>query len=190
MIGNDIVDLEAAQQNSRWQEQRFLDKLFLEDEQDFIFSENDRFRKIWRLWSMKESVYKIISRVEGRFRFNPKDFHCIITNLTEGSVVYKNRCIKTITITHPKYLQTTAFLTNNWISKVIRLSFSDTHYQHITTYARVIEKYRLMKQQPIDLVEIRKDAMGIPQFYIDNRLQQEQLSLSHHGYFAAWVITV
>ena len=148
MIGNDIVDLEAAQQHSRWQEQRFLDKLFSDIEQAFILSHNNRLQNIWRLWSMKESAYKLIARVERKSRFNPKDFQCIITDSTVGSVGFKASLIKTETITRPKYLQSIAFLTPNWNWSVIKLSFSDPQFQRTETYTRIIEKYSVIIGSP------------------------------------------
>ncbi len=72
MIGNDIVDLQFARKESNWQRPRFLEKIFTEEERHFIHTANDKEVAVWLLWSGKESVYKIIARLEKRRFFAPK----------------------------------------------------------------------------------------------------------------------
>lgn len=190
MIGNDIVDLELARYNSRWQEQRFLDKLFTVEEQDFIRSDNHQFQNIWRLWTMKESVYKITSRAEGIVRFNPKDFECAVINPSVGFVIYKNGSVSTVTKTQQKYIQTTAFLKPHWTAKVYEFSSSDSHTQHTESVRHISKAYAAYKNVPNRSVAIIKNYRGIPHFYINGRMQEEQLSITHHGHYGAYVISV
>ncbi len=190
MIGNDIVDLECAKHNSRWREQRFLDKLFSAIEQDFILSDGNRFQNIWRLWSMKESAYKIISRGDGIIRFNPKDFTCLIMNTTQAHVRFENTTVPTLTETHPDFIQTTAFLKPDWISEVVQLVHSDFKSQHKQSYQHAIKAYAILKNVSQNMVEIIKNRLGVPQFYINGSLQPEHLSLTHHGHFGAFAIAV
>ena len=188
MIGNDIIDLNVAGINSRWKEQRFLDKIFSAEEQDFIRSESDQFQNIWRLWSMKESAYKIMSRSDGIVRFNPKDFKCTVRNFTEGQVIYENTTISTLTELNPNYIQTTAFSNSNWTSRVFPLFHSDVKSQHLEMYQHVIKIYSDLKNVAQTKVDIRKMNAGVPQLYIDGILQKEQLSITHHGRFGAFAI--
>ncbi len=190
MIGNDIVDLEFAGINSRWREQRFLDKLFSKEEQDFILSDENRFENIWKLWSMKESAYKIISRADGIVRFNPKDFNCVVKNDTLGHVVFENKSIPTVTQTNQKFIQTTTCLESHWISEVFQLLNTDSKMQHKQSYKHAAKAYAQLKNVSIEIIEIFKNEIGVPQFYIQGNLQEEQLSLTHHGYFGAFVIAV
>lgn len=190
MIGNDIVDLDVASHNSRWKEQRFLDKLFSAEEQDFILSEGMRFQNIWRLWSMKESAYKIISRRDGRIHFNPKDFKCSIKDSTEGHVVFEGISFFTLTEMQPKFIQTVAFLNTKWISEVFQLLHSDVKPQHQETYQSAIRAYADLKCVPQAHIEITKNKLGIPLLYINGTLQEEQLSISHHGSFGTFAMSV
>lgn len=190
MIGNDIVDLEFAKLNSRWQEQRFLDKIFSAREQDYILTDGMRFQNIWHVWSMKESAYKIISRAEGIVRFNPKDFGCFITNSTQGYVVFENTAVPTLTKIHPKYVQTTAFLKSDWTSEVFQLSNSNPELQHLQSYQFASRAYAKLKNVTHDTIVIIKNKIGVPEFYMNGDLQQEQLSLTHHGHFGAFAIAV
>ncbi|MBJ7879524.1 4'-phosphopantetheinyl transferase family protein [Gelidibacter salicanalis] len=190
MIGNDIVDLEFAKCNSRWQEQRFLDKLFNTDEQDFIRSDDQQFQNIWRLWTMKESVYKITSRAGGRVRFNPKDFKCAVINSIQGRVFYKNVSVSTFTKTHQKFIQTTAFLKSQWTSKIFQFSSADYNAQHSESVRHASKAYAAYKNVPNKSVTIIKNPTGIPQFYINGEVQKEQLSLTHHGHYGACAFNV
>lgn len=190
MIGNDIVDLNFATLNSRWQEQRFLDKLFSGQEQDFIFSDGSRFENIWRLWSMKESTYKAHSTEDVINCFNPEDFECYITNTTQGYVIHENISFLTLTEKTQSYIQTTAFVEHNWISEIFQIPTADYKQQHTQSYQHAIKTYARLKNVTSENIDIIKNKLGVPQFYIDGKLQKEQLSLSHHGYFGASVIAV
>lgn len=190
MIGNDIIDLNLAKQNSRWKEQRFLDKLFSKEEQSFILSDTSRFQNIWRLWSMKESAYKIISRLEGRVRFNPTDYLCSMKSALDGQVIYKNTILFTTTNMNQKFIQTTAFFNRNWISEVIPMVRLNHHYQQVELRRHVIDFFNNDKYWSFDTLDIRKDHLGIPHIYKNDILQMSQLSLSHHGYFGAWAVSV
>lgn len=190
MIGNDIVDLEFAKRNSRWQEQRFLDKLFTSEEQDFIRSDDQQFQNIWRLWTMKESVYKITSRAEGKIRFNPTDFKCIVLDSNQGQVFYKNQSIATATTTDKNFIQTTACSNPQWISKLFQFSSLDYPTQHSESLLQAIKAYATYKNVVDKSVAVIKNSTGIPQFYMNGHLQPEQLSLTHHGYYGAFAISV
>ena len=190
MIGNDIVDLEFAKHNSRWREQRFLDKLFSKEEQDFILSDGNRFQNIWRLWSMKESAYKIISRADGIVRFNPKDFCCFTTNATKGNVVFENKSIPTISQSTENFIQTTACLEQRYISEVFQFLNSDIIIQHQQSKEQAVKAYAQWMSLPQKTLAIVKNGNGVPQFYSNGRLLKAQISLTHHGHFGAFAIAV
>jgi phosphopantetheinyl transferase (holo-ACP synthase) len=80
MIGNDIVDLHLARQESNWQRKGFLDKIFTQKEQNFILNSDNQETVVWKLWTCKEAVYKIWNRNSGCRKFNPKLFECCKIN--------------------------------------------------------------------------------------------------------------
>ena len=84
MIGNDIVDLQLARKESNWQRPRFLQKIFTEEEQHFIHTSSDKDVAVWLLWTGKESVYKIIARLEKRRFFAPKKIVCLLDKPTSS----------------------------------------------------------------------------------------------------------
>ncbi len=71
MIGNDVVDLALAEQESNWQRKGFLDKLFTAKEQKLIYQSCHPTEMVWILWSRKEAVYKIIRQQNGARGFYP-----------------------------------------------------------------------------------------------------------------------
>lgn len=188
MIGVDIVVLKFATCNSRWREQRFLDKLFSLEEQEFICSDEKRLQNIWRLWSMKESAYKIISRTDAVMRFNPKAYGCYVTNEKQGRVEFENSFISTVTSSHQSFIHTTAFVDNHWTSEVFKLKSSEAKTQHKEAYQRAIKAFSNLKGVSENMIEIYKNQNGAPEFYSCGNLYTEQLSLTHHGNFGAFAI--
>lgn len=76
MIGNDIIDLKLAAEESNWQRSGYLEKIFTAEEQVLIHSSADPFRMVWLLWSCKEAVYKIVHRRTKIRKYAPLSFHC------------------------------------------------------------------------------------------------------------------
>lgn len=88
MIGNDIVDLKLAHQESNWQRKGFLDKLFTANEQIQILSSSNPEVMVWNLWSRKEAAYKIYNRASEKRLFNPIRFECEDDIVRFGDIVY------------------------------------------------------------------------------------------------------
>jgi len=59
MVGNDIIDLGETRRSTNWERPGFVQKIFTPKEQGFINASADPFSIVWRLWSMKESAYKV-----------------------------------------------------------------------------------------------------------------------------------
>lgn len=187
MIGNDIIDLNVAGLNSRWQEQRFLDKLFTHKEQEFILKDELRFQKIWRLWSMKESAYKISVRETESSSFNPKSFHCKITSDSSGMVLFGNHAIKTTTKYNTDMIYTTAKVKDTLqITDYFKLDNPSQPYQ---LKSKAIHAYSQLKSILESFISIEKDQMGVPHFFIDQTLQADALTLTHHGQYAGFAIS-
>lgn len=190
MVGNDIIDLNAALSNSRWEEQRFLDKLFTNREQQHIINSNSRFYSIWYMWSMKESVYKIVARNQKLQKFNPKNFDCIIDSQTCNSVYFENQYFQTNTLGQDGFIYTTAFIKGeSYYSKWIKLSSNDRTIQHLEMKRACIKAFGNLKGITEDLIEIKNNEQGIPQIYVNNILQNTFLSITHHGHYGGFSIS-
>lgn len=86
MIGNDIVDLALAKKESNWQRNRFLDKIFTENEQLLIANALDPDIMVWNLWTRKEAAYKIYNRETGIRGYIPLQLDCWYESENLGTV--------------------------------------------------------------------------------------------------------
>ena len=69
MVGNDIVDLSGAILGEGNRRDRYINKVLTPSEIRIVNNLGGDDKWIWLLWSLKESVYKIVSRAERRVRF-------------------------------------------------------------------------------------------------------------------------
>ena len=108
MIGNDLVDLCCALKESNWRRNGFLEKLFTSFEQAQILSAEDPFLQVWQYWTMKESVYKIYSRITKTRSFAPRKLACTQASGGRGTVVINSLIYYTKTELNVDYIHTTA----------------------------------------------------------------------------------
>lgn len=173
MIGNDIIDLSLAKTQSNWQRPGFLEKQFTEEEINCIQTSEEPFLLIWRMWSMKEAVYKVVVQQEQRRFFAPQKFSCEILSETEGSVTYQNQVFQTQTQTTRKYIYTsTGNATFYWIGENTKSA----------NMWKAIEKQTGFSTTQLD---IRKTVAGVPNlFYKEERISQA-FTKTHHGDYEA-----
>jgi phosphopantetheinyl transferase (holo-ACP synthase) len=155
MIGNDIVDLALAKKESNWQRNRFLDKIFTENEQQIILNDVNPEIMVWNLWSRKEAAYKIYNRETGIRGYFPLQLECFYENTTLGTVSIKEK-----------------------------IYFTQSQIENDSIYTiAVAEKKHFDKIESItSAIEIFK-INGIP-FIIDSASKiKKTVSISHHGRF-------
>jgi phosphopantetheinyl transferase (holo-ACP synthase) len=115
MIGNDIIDLDLAKQESNWQRKGYLDKIMTSNEQALIYNSQNPDVMVRYLWSLKEAAYKIYNRQTQIRGFIPLRLECKILPCIETSHYAKvycgnqeywtqskitNSCIDTIAVCH------------------------------------------------------------------------------------------
>jgi phosphopantetheinyl transferase (holo-ACP synthase) len=156
MIGNDIVDLVLAQQESNWQRKGFLDKIFTNKEQLLIANTIDPELMVWNLWSRKEAAYKIYNRQTGFRGYIPLQLECNYEDRNLGTVFCNGH----------------VFFTNTQISN-----------EHICTIAVANKEYFSQIFELNSETKISK-TNGIP-YLIDEKTKTEKpVSISHHGRFS------
>ena len=169
MIGNDIVDLQLAAEQSNWKRKRFLDKVFTESEQQLIIQTVDSNNMVWRLWSMKESAYKAYVRDHRHTFFNPLKLKCSIKNKTFGAV-------KVIGVSY----QTRTISNQNFIYSVVShqdLSSIDWIITNSSNASQILSRFK-----------IKKNMEGLPFLYNDSNQKSVPISISHHGKYIAYSI--
>ncbi len=120
-IGNDIVDLALAKIQSNWNRKRFLDKIFTQKEQNFIFESKNQDKMVWHLWSRKESVYKIIIQKGGIRGYYPLKIECLNLNLKNGIVCFQNDFFYTKTTVSNQSIYTLAIENKYDFNKIIEI---------------------------------------------------------------------
>lgn len=159
MIGNDIVDLAFARQESNWKRKGFLDKIFTEKEQLLITNAMNSEAMVWNLWSRKEAAYKIYNRqtlIRGYF---PLQLECFdletIAGITFGKVTIKQQVYYTKTIITSRFINTIA-----------------------VENVKDFDAIKTLKNRK----NIQKIG-GIPSLFAKKTSVSRPLSISHHGRF-------
>jgi phosphopantetheinyl transferase (holo-ACP synthase) len=186
MIGNDIVDLKYSASN--WKRPRFLDKVFMQNEQALIFSSENKHETLWLLWSMKEAAYKIHVQQFGEWFFNPKRLVCELISENKGLVnIDDNNYFTASTITQD-YVHTIAkqSVSKANMSSVFKAEMSSHHIQSDALKAALLKSISKTKQLPLQDLEIKKTAIGVPELFCDDTKLPMSFSLTHCGRFSGF----
>lgn len=179
MIGNDIIDLSLAETESNWQRKGFLEKQFTEKEQALIHISENPFETVWKLWSMKESAYKIWAQLHEERIFAPLKFECELTSEDLGIVYFQDQKTHTWSIVDGYYIFTGASLEKE--TKV---------YSEIGSPYGIDKriKQKLEKETGALASEIEqiKSKNGAPKYYYKDTLLTKSCSISHHGNYGAF----
>ena len=74
MIGHDIIDLNYEDRPSRWKEERYWQKVLVQEELDWVKSQENPFDSFLICWAIKEAAYKLVCKIHPQHRFIPKKF--------------------------------------------------------------------------------------------------------------------
>lgn len=155
MIGNDIVDLELAAQESNWKRKGFLEKLFTIKELQLIRDSDSPEIMVWNLWSRKEAAYKIFNRQSKITAFIPLRLECFnldsTNNQTLGEVRGMGNSYFTNTLINPEYVYSVAV-------------------GYLKDFGKIIDAKN---------INISKDFDGLPYDHSNGK----PVSITHHGRF-------
>lgn len=177
MIGNDIVDLKTANQESNWQRTGYLEKTFTSEEQFLILNLKNPALMLWVLWSMKEAVYKANFRKNPEYEYAPLKFEIgHITqnqNLINAEVNYQNNQYYTSSFIHENYVHSIAYQ--------FKEDFDQIHLIEVENYSKNYIADLKLNQLILSTEDILKDKNGIP-YLINHKINKRfPLSISHHG---------
>ncbi len=187
MIGNDIIDLKISLGKNNWKRKGFINKLFSEEEQDWILNSRNQELTIWLLWAMKESAYKAHQR---RFElprsFNPKAYRCEIIEDKIASVsgkvsIDKNSYLTKASISK-EYIYCYATLHNftNFAQKI--------YFQPTNLKLELINAVSKQQNLPKEKISIKKTSQFIPFLIFENQKLFCNFSVTHHGDFSAFIL--
>lgn len=190
MIGNDIVDLKLADKQSNWRRKGFLQKVFSVNERSMILKSSKPDVIVWKLWSMKESVYKARLRVKKHIQINPKDFVCQILEDDKGLVVCDGKIYHTTSEVNDDYINTQSFegeFDSMLFSKVLDMNLNALNYKGL--YDALISSVAINMNWDNENLMLVKDALGIPEIYKTGQKTPILCSLSHHGRYGSYLMS-
>lgn len=191
MIGNDIIDLKLAKTESNWKRPRFLRKVFTEKERELITKSENKNQMVWLLWSMKEAAYKVYVQQLKKPFFNPKNLVCKLTSKCNGLVLIEDMVYFTNSSLSENCIYTIATLNHRKRYKTHCFEVKETlyHFQHEESYQAVLKMFSELNKVPMDAMEIKKNRLGIPKLFQNNKEQRISFSLTHHGNYCGWAIS-
>ena len=191
MTGNDIVDIKTAAAESNWQRPGFLEKIFTQKEQEYIHDAPIPTQMVWKLWSMKESAYKMYTRQFGGRFFAPLKLSCSLLNETAGQVTINTITYQTLTSITNDYIYSVARPggTENpdFINSCFYLPQSCETNPQLFINKKIINSYQAVSGRVKKNTAILKDENGVPFLYCGSNLQIP-VSITHHGNYAAFTI--
>jgi phosphopantetheinyl transferase (holo-ACP synthase) len=186
MIGNDVVDLKLASQQSNWRRKGFLEKVFSAEEQLLIHNSSNKDRLVWLLWSMKEAAYKAHQRkFQLPKRLSWRDLKCSLNDIFEGSAS------GLVTQAGQQYF-TTSEISENYINtscqdsaeRSVKNVIFETSSEELKK--KFLHRLSLQFSVPAKELEIQKNSEGIPMVFHKGQLFYTSFSLSSHGRYAAF----
>jgi phosphopantetheinyl transferase (holo-ACP synthase) len=180
MLGNDIVDLNHLPDQVRSLSKPYLNKICSDLEIDKILNSENPNLSLWRIWTMKESAYKIAMKLGAKRAFNPKKFETFLVDARSGHICSSYGTLLSETVFDENYIHTVSFLAKCKGYKSGQKICAD--HQSESVRQTIVEDFKMLN--PVqDKAEIIMKA-EIPFLSTDKGLVD--ISLSHHGDFIAW----
>ncbi len=89
-VGDDIVDLAAANTNAPEQQARFMARVLSPREQKHLALSANPQQDLWKLWSAKEAAFKIVKKLIPHLVFEHQQFVVTVLGELHGQVVYQD----------------------------------------------------------------------------------------------------
>lgn len=180
-IGNDIIDLNLAKNQSNWQRTGFLEKQFTKNEQEQIYSSKNPFLKVWLFWSMKEAAYKCYTQQFKTRFFAPLKFECQLVSNTSGFVKINDEVYSSETEVTAAYIHTIALKNKNFKGTIAVFKNENIQTSSIFLNRQIASLFS-------EKISVFKNEFGIPELYQKEKKLPFSISKSHHGNYASYAL--
>lgn len=180
MIGNDIVDLDMLFEQHKASNNRFLSKICTENEINYIKKSELPDLSLWRIWTMKESAYKIASALNNFRLYNPKKFETKIYDTENGIVDSQWGCFNVYTIVNNDFIHSIAYTGDFFFDEKIALT------QNYSSEVRELCLQHLKLKVPNIINPFIDSENGVPMIMTESTKNNISISLSHQGRYLAW----
>ncbi|NER15619.1 4'-phosphopantetheinyl transferase family protein [Spongiivirga citrea] len=196
MIGNDVVDFQQAQLDGSYNRPRFMDKTFNLHEKEYILANEYPHKMACIYWSVKEAAYKAYVR-ETRNRFlNPKRIHLqlkdgvkepidLLVSIDSFSYMVEIEVNECRVVSVAKSMNQ---FSKKLFSHTIQLPSNQYSIQNVYTKTAVLDFISKHLNKPKHCLSIGKNELGIPFLFMDGSKKEHQISLTHHGEYAAYAV--
>lgn len=170
MIGNDIVDLHKAHQESTIFRPRYLEKTLTPTERLLVLDSPQPEFTFWCIWANKEAAYKASQR-QFLFKpiFNPTAYEVKFTSSHKAEIKFKNKKYKSYFESNKQFIY----------SKTL----NEYHYSKTLIVANKVQLLKQLSDLYQAPVKLEKDNQGFP--YLRLNHSTLNCSISHHGSFFA-----
>lgn len=179
MLGNDIVDLKKAAEDSNWRRKGYLNKICTAPEQHLILAADNPSVMLWLIWSMKEASYKVINRLTGIRSYSPRSYVCSNLRLNgsqaSASITFGHCTMFNKAELHEEMIHSVAVLKKEELQYVKTYPLSNSA-GYMDDFNQACPEYLLSKT-----------PAGLPQITYLPASRTSEASVSHHGRYAAIV---
>lgn len=187
MVGNDIVDILETRRFSNWERPGFLQKLFTVKEQSIIATSKDPFITLWRLWSIKESAYKVYIQAGGIRFFNPTKIECSLNSLEIGQAKIAAITLKSETYIQDNYIYSIASEDcSTVVNRIFKLIENHPKRQGLFIQEQLLCDYAKNYSLGLARLQLKKTVTGVPVLYYENKPLITAISITHHGKYGAY----
>jgi len=185
MIGNDVVDLGDADSRIAGHHPRFDQRVFAPSERDLIEAAPDAERVRWLLWAAKESAYKAARKAYRATVFSPARFVVDLDGTEHATVTAGERRFTVDLVRTKDYVHAVARAADDPPAPACAAVGTVPAGTSDSTAVRRLAIDTLERALGTNGLEIGRDGR-VPLLLRHGRPVAADLSLSHHGRFAAF----
>lgn len=191
MIGNDVVDLGDPESRPDALHPRFDERVFSEAERATLARAVDPLRERWALWACKEGAYKVARKRFPAICFAPRSFEVDLMHDGSGSVRHEGRDFPLRVERHDRcvhaIVRDAESRTRSYVSGVARVRPGENAHEVVRNLAcaRIGAVLDLAEEQLVVPHLVRP-----PVLLVRGVRLPVDLSLSHHGSFAAFACEI
>ena len=183
MVGNDVVDLGDPETRPGAQHPRFDARVFGAEELALLRAEADPVRLRWALWAAKEAAFKVARKLAPATVFAPRRFRVTLGPAGVGGVRWEGGWLPLLLARGPDWVHAIVRSPGSGGIHARRLVVPPALSPGAAVREHALRSLRGLLGAPLAIAR----ADRIPFLERRGRRLAADLSLSHHGRYAAWV---
>jgi phosphopantetheinyl transferase (holo-ACP synthase) len=204
-VGNDVVDLKEKGNRGKSRDDRFVGRVFTEEERGLIAIAERPDAMLWSFWAAKEAAYKLVSRDNPLVFSTPRRYPVSLddrdggreTSGLAGRVTTPRGGVAFRVIITDDYVHALAASTDKEIATLIyRVDWIDRAIDpscdpSVFVREQVMKEIARSLDCPVGNLSIRMDMTGpgVPRLFLSEKPLEIEISLSHDGRFTAFAFT-